>query len=135
MPTFSRIFLGSGAILLLLATAFGAYGTHALAARLPAAAWSAYATAVDYQFYHGLGLLAIALLGTLSPQLKVLQIAGWLLLSGTLLFCGSIYATSMGAPAGIGALAPIGGTAFMAGWLAVASAAWVVGRGPADPLA
>lgn len=135
MPTTSRIFLGSGAILLLLATAFGAYGTHALATRLPEAAWSAYATAVDYQFYHGLGLLAVALLGTLNPQLKVLQIAGWLLLIGAVLFCGSIYATSLGAPASIGALAPIGGTAFMAGWLAVASGAWVAGRSSADPLA
>jgi len=135
MPTTSRIFLGGGALLLLLATALGAYGTHALATQLPAASWNAYSTAVDYQFYHGLGLLAVALLGTLNPRLKSLQIAGWLILIGTVLFCGSIYATTLGAPAGIGALAPIGGTAFMAGWLAVASGAWVAGRGPADPLA
>jgi uncharacterized membrane protein YgdD (TMEM256/DUF423 family) len=40
-------------------------------------------------------------------------------LAGIILFCGSIYATSFGAPESLGSLAPIGGSAFMLGWLAL----------------
>lgn len=136
MHTTSRVFLCLGAVALLLATVLGAYGTHALAARVPAATWRAYSAAVDYQFYHGLGLVAVATLSARWPASRGFRLAGWLLIVGIVLFCGSIYATALGAPAAVGRAAPVGGTAFMAAWLVLASAAWRVrDRGPADPLA
>jgi uncharacterized membrane protein YgdD (TMEM256/DUF423 family) len=46
------------------------------------------------------------------------------MLFGTVLFCGTIYARSLGAPPGIVAAAPYGGVAFMAGWLAFAVSPW-----------
>jgi uncharacterized membrane protein YgdD (TMEM256/DUF423 family) len=122
-PT-SRAFLGLGALALLLATGLGAYGTHALAAQVPAATWSAFSTAVDYQFYHGLGLIAVAALTEIRPRALLFRAAGWLLVAGIVLFCGSIYATTFGVPAAFGGAAPLGGTAFMAAWLVLALGAW-----------
>ncbi len=115
-----RIFLVAGALALLLAIMLGAYGAHGLEGSLSANAWSAYQTAVQYQFIHGLGLIATVLLAHRFPGSKLIAASSWLLLIGIILFCGSIYATSFGAPASLGALAPYGGIAFMLGWLALA---------------
>jgi len=134
MHAISRTFLGLGAAILLLATALGAYASHGLATHADAATVRAFGSAVDYQFYHGLGLLAVAILTELKPHIRLFRLAGWLLIIGIALFCGSIYATTFGAPASLGGGAPIGGTAFMAAWLALALGAWAVGR-PTDPLA
>ncbi len=117
MTITQRFLLGSAALSLLLATLLGAYGTHGLRDSLSAAAWDSYATAVQYQFYHGLGLIGTTLVAQRYPASKLIALAGWLLLTGIILFCGSIYATTFGAPANVGSMAPIGGLAFMLGWL------------------
>lgn len=124
MNTISRLFLALGAAALLLATAVGAYGAHALAPTLSAERLSAFATAVDYQFYHGLGLLAVAVLAERRPGSGCFRVAGVLLVAGIGLFCGGIYATTFGAPAAVGLVVPVGGTAFMAGWAALVLGAW-----------
>ena len=137
MSPISRTFLSLSAAILLLATALGAYASHGLAAHADAATVRAFGSAVDYQFFHGLGLLAVAILTELKPQIRLFRVAGWLLVIGIALFCGSIYATAFGAPASLGGGAPLGGTAFMAAWLMLALGAWTAGRGarPTDPLA
>ncbi len=119
MTITQRFLLGSAALALLLATLLGAYGTHGLRDSLSAAAWDSYATAVQYQFYHGLGLIGTTLVAQRYPASKLIAMAGWLLLTGVILFCGSIYATTFGAPASVGSMAPIGGLAFMLGWLSL----------------
>ncbi len=119
MTITQRFLLGSAALSLLLATLLGAYGTHGLRDSLSAAAWDSYATAVQYQFYHGLGLIGTTLVAQRYPASKLIAMAGWLLLTGVILFCGSIYATTFGAPASVGSVAPIGGLAFMLGWLSL----------------
>jgi uncharacterized membrane protein YgdD (TMEM256/DUF423 family) len=135
MNTISRTFLALGAAALLLATGLGAYGTHALAGRVSVPLYGAFSTAVDYQFYHGLGLLAVAALLEARPRTWLFSLAGWLLVAGIVLFCGSIYATTFGAPTAIGSAAPIGGTALMAAWLTLALGALRAGhRGPTDSL-
>ncbi len=118
MTNAHRILLGAAALTLLLATALGAYGTHGLRESLTAAAWESYGTAVDYQFYHGLGLIGTTLIARRFPDSKLIALSGWLLLAGVILFCGGIYATVLGAPAAVGSIAPIGGSFFMLGWLA-----------------
>ncbi|HSG66059.1 MAG TPA: DUF423 domain-containing protein [Gammaproteobacteria bacterium] len=136
MNTTSRTFLTLAAAALLLATALGAYGAHALAATLPPARMSAYGTAVDYQFYHGLGLLAVALLTERYPQRRAFRVAGFLLVVGIVLFCGALYATSFGASAAVGLAAPVGGTMLMLAWLTLAIGACLARQGSAaNPLA
>ena len=119
MLTANRYLFAAAALSLLLATVLGAYGTHGLQVSLSESAWGAYDKAVQYQFYHSLGLIGATLTAAKYPDSRLIALSGWLLLTGIVLFCGSIYATSFGAPAVVGAVTPIGGTAFMAGWLAL----------------
>ena len=129
----SRTFLGLGAATLCLATALGAYASHALSLQADASTWSAFNTAIDYQFYHGLGLLAVSVFTELNPHNRLIRIAGGLLVIGVVLFCGGIYATSLGASQSVGAVTPLGGIAFMLGWAALALSA-CAGARATDPL-
>ena len=92
----------------------GAFGAHALKARLNADAVVVWQTAVQYHFWHALALLAVALAGR-SPWLKA---AGGLFLAGVLLFSGSLYALALGVPLGL--VTPLGGVALILGWVAFA---------------
>lgn len=121
-----------GALLLFAATAFGAYGTHGVQGVVDAAQWSAWEVAVDYQFYHGLGIIAAGILADRLPDSRLVAWSGWVLLAGIAGFSGSIYATTFGAPAAVGALAPLGGLAMMAGWLLLALGVWRAGRARGD---
>lgn len=105
-----------------LAVMTGAFGAHALKARLSPEALGWWQTAVAYQMWHALGLLAIGVLlriNLTTPALPVtaLQTSAILLQLGIVIFSGSLYAMALGAPRWFGAITPIGGLAFIAGWL------------------
>jgi uncharacterized membrane protein YgdD (TMEM256/DUF423 family) len=108
---------------LLAATIAGAVGSHALAFPNEQALRS-FETAVQFQFIHGLGVIAITLVGLMGRAGHVRAAAAWLMLAGTVLFCGSIYARALGASPDIVGLAPYGGVAFMLGWVAFAVSPW-----------
>jgi uncharacterized membrane protein YgdD (TMEM256/DUF423 family) len=109
---------------LLLATIAGAVGSHALA--FPdAQTLRSFETAVQFQFFHGLGVIATVLAGLAGRAGRLRAAAAWLMIVGSVLFCGSIYARALGAPAGIVGVAPYGGVAFMLGWLAFAASPWI----------
>jgi uncharacterized membrane protein YgdD (TMEM256/DUF423 family) len=122
----SRRTLVIAAILIMTATALGAFGTHALKPVLPAARFDSFESAVTYQFFHSLGLLAMGVLQR-DPRFDGprLRAAMRLLLVGMFLFAGSIYALTAGAPRMVVMLAPFGGVSLMAGWLVFA---WAVAR-------
>ncbi len=115
-----RAFAVLGALFGALGVVFGAFGAHALHGHLDDAALQVWHTAVEYQFWHALALLAISL----SP----VELSRWLRASGVafvvgiLLFCGSLYALALGAPHLIGVVTPLGGAALIAGWLLFAIA-------------
>jgi uncharacterized membrane protein YgdD (TMEM256/DUF423 family) len=117
----ARRFCRFAAVLLAFATLIGALGAHALKGRLSAEHYDVLQTAVHYQFFHALGLLALGLLLDRLPR-RGLRVAGWLLFAGVLLFCGSLYLILAGAPRVIGVLTPLGGLALIAGWCTVAMA-------------
>jgi uncharacterized membrane protein YgdD (TMEM256/DUF423 family) len=116
--------LSAAGVSLLVATIAGAVGSHALTFADEQAARS-FETAVQFQFFHGLGVVAIVLVGLAGRGGRARAAAAWLMLGGTLLFCGSIYARALGAPPGLVAAAPYGGVAFMLGWLAFAASPWI----------
>ena len=122
MSTENRALFCIGALSLLIATIAGALASHALTG-LDARTLHSFEIAVQFEFFHGLGILAVTLAGARYGGLAI-RLAAWLLVAGTVLFCGGIYATSLGAPAAIGLAAPVGGIAFMAAWLLVAWGAW-----------
>ena len=103
--------------------AAGAFGAHALKARLAPDALAIYRTAVEYQFTHALGLVLVGYLAARTPDSSLLAASGWTMLAGTLLFCGSLYVLAAAGPRWFGAVAPLGGTAFIAAWLMLALAA------------
>lgn len=123
MPNF--VFLAS--LNLLLAVTLGAFGAHGLKARVGADALGWWQTAVQYHFWHALGLLGIGLLLLAQPALVGARSAGWLLQAGIVIFCGTLYAMTLGAPRWFGAITPIGGLLFIAGWALLAWASWRLG--------
>ena len=114
------MWLGIGAVMALVSVAAGAFGAHGLRETLEPRAMEIFETAARYQMYHALGLIAIGMLARGVKHRRWLNIAGFAMLVGIVVFCGSLYGLALGAPSILGAVAPIGGTAFMLGWLALA---------------
>jgi uncharacterized membrane protein YgdD (TMEM256/DUF423 family) len=105
------------------AVALGAFGAHALRDHLDTAAMQIWQTAVQYQFWHVLALLAVAGFAPVRAA-PVWRVAGIAFVVGMALFCGSLYALALGAPVWIGAITPLGGLALIAGWSSLAFAWW-----------
>jgi uncharacterized membrane protein YgdD (TMEM256/DUF423 family) len=116
-----KLFALLAAVLLAAAAGLGAYTSHGLEGVLAPSALGVVTTAVQYQFYHGLGLLAVALLTDRLGGTPI-RIAAWLMFAGTLLFCGGIYAHHLLGLEAATAVTPIGGSALIASWLVVAFA-------------
>jgi uncharacterized membrane protein YgdD (TMEM256/DUF423 family) len=109
-------------VALAAAVALGAFGAHAFKTRLAPDALAVYQTAVQYHFWHALGLLGVGVLMVQWPTAQGLAWAAWLLIVGLLLFSGSLYLLALTGERWLGALTPIGGVAFVAAWLVLA---WV----------
>jgi uncharacterized membrane protein YgdD (TMEM256/DUF423 family) len=110
-----------GALAMAAAVMLGAFGAHALRAKLDAYSTGIYEKAVFYHFVHAIGLLAVPALA----RAGALPAAGadrvcWLLAAGVLIFSGSLYALAVTGVRTLGAITPIGGTAFIAAWLLLA---------------
>lgn len=121
--TFGRSILVTAALTGAAAVLLGAFGAHALRNSLDERALATWHTAVDYQFWHALALLATGLWmrATSSTALRIASLA---FCAGIVLFCGSLYLLALGAPRGFGAVTPFGGVTLIAGWLALAWHAW-----------
>lgn len=113
-----------GALLLALATLLGAFGSHALEARVAPDRLEVWRVAVDYQFIHALGLFGLGLLMQCWPTSTVLRWAAGVMFAGILFFSGSIYLAVLDAPRSINMITPFGGLAFMVAWVLTALAAW-----------
>jgi len=114
----------TGALLMALAVAIGAFGAHGLKGRLDAYSMSVYEKAVFYHFVHALGILFVALLARTGAINATTQNRGaGLLLMGIVLFSGSLYALAISGVRVLGAVTPFGGLAFIAGWLYLVYAA------------
>ncbi|HTQ01974.1 MAG TPA: DUF423 domain-containing protein [Casimicrobiaceae bacterium] len=122
----ARLALVLGAAAMFLAVALGAFGAHALKARLPADMTAVWQTAVQYHAWHALALLATGLLLLHREERAGLGLAAWLFVAGIVLFSGSLYAMALTGVRGLGAVTPIGGVAFLAGWTAMV---WAIARG------
>ncbi len=121
-----RILLGAAGLSGALAVALGAYGAHGLERALeglPDAAlrhgW--WETAVLYHLVHSLALGVCAALAPRHP--RATKVAGGAFVLGVLLFAGTLYAMTLGAPRWLGAITPLGGLSLIAGWVALLAAA------------
>ena len=117
-----RLFFWLGALSGFVSVAAGAFGAHALRARLDPGVLAVFETGARYQMYHALGLLAVAWAAARWPGPWAGR-AGWLFVAGTLLFSGSLYALALSGARWLGAITPVGGVAFLLGWICLALAA------------
>lgn len=105
----------AGAMLAGLGVALGAFGAHGLKSMLEPQALGWWQTAVQYQMWHALALLAMAALRDVRTGLP----AG-LMGAGVLLFSGSLYAMALTGARWLGAVTPLGGLLLIAGWCLLA---------------
>lgn len=110
-----KLFVGLGSLFALLAVALGAFGAHSLQGSFAPGMANVYETGVKYQFYHALGLFAVAFVLSRWKDTPA-SIAGWLFVAGIILFSGSLYLLSTTGVRWLGAITPLGGLAFLAGW-------------------
>ncbi|SNT35372.1 Uncharacterized membrane protein YgdD, TMEM256/DUF423 family [Ekhidna lutea] len=112
-----KLFLTIASISGILSVALGAFGAHALKDKLQSeGTYDTYQTAVQYQFYHTLALLGIAIL-LMKVQSQHLVYAGYSMTFGILIFSGSLYILCFTGIKWLGAITPIGGLLFILGWI------------------
>lgn len=132
-----RWFLFFGGLAGGLAVLGGAFGAHALKARLSERAFEIFELAIRYQMYHGLALLVVGLLllvllqraaltettdGVPPAPLRLLSVAGILFIAGIVLFCGSLYVYSLADVRWVVRVTPFGGFAWLGAWTCLALA-------------
>lgn len=105
----------------MLAVALGAFAAHALRSQLNERFYDIWQTAVQYQMFHTLALLAVGIMLGRQNH-RGLRLAAWLFSGGMLLFCGSLYMLAFTGITTLGMITPLGGGLFLAGWLMLALA-------------
>lgn len=112
--------LSTGAVFGFIAIILGAFGAHALKEVLDANQLTSFETGVKYQMYHALFLLFLGNSNLVSENAK--KSIYFLILSGVILFSGSIYLLATKNISNIdfsiiGILTPIGGLLMIIGWI------------------
>ena len=116
-------YIATAAIFGGLAVAFGAFGAHGLESiTADEKILHSFQTGVQYQLYHALALLAIAILFDSFSSRRMIWAANCFI-AGILLFSGSLYLLTFLKIQGstavrfVGPITPVGGLFFIAGWL------------------
>lgn len=123
------LFLAAAGLLGFLAVAFGALGAHALKAHLTPDAMALFRTGWEYHLTHALALGVIGNLALNHPTNRSFRLAGVLWLLGLVLFSGSLYAVSLGAPHILVHVTPLGGFSLMGGWIGLFLGALALRKG------
>jgi uncharacterized membrane protein YgdD (TMEM256/DUF423 family) len=110
-PQFAR---KTAAIVGFCAVALGAFGAHMLRSHLDnLGTTQIWQTGVLYHLVHAIVLLV------LSGWRPVPKWSFWLLLTGVVIFSGSLYLLAVTGFRWFGAITPLGGLAMLAGWFAL----------------
>jgi uncharacterized membrane protein YgdD (TMEM256/DUF423 family) len=115
----AKLFLLLGSANAMLAVILGAFGAHALKARLDESLLKVYHTGIEYHFYHALGLILIGIIAMNIPVNVWIKNAGWMMFAGIILFSGSLYLLSILNIRWLGMITPLGGLLFILAWLSL----------------
>nr|WP_317932336.1 DUF423 domain-containing protein [Halioxenophilus sp. WMMB6] len=116
-----KFFASFASISGLLAVVLGAFGAHGLKGKIADPLLSAYATGVQYHFYHTLALLFVVVLLLLQGPSRLLGASAGFFIAGIVAFSGSLYLLALGGPKWLGPVTPLGGLCFMVGWVLLAA--------------
>jgi uncharacterized membrane protein YgdD (TMEM256/DUF423 family) len=119
----TRTLLALAGLFGLVGVGVGAFGAHALRARLPEERLANVELAVRYLFFTTPGLLAAAWLGSACGGEPFETIAAVGLVVGALVFSGSLVALALSGNRRWGAVTPLGGVLLLVGWAGVIAAA------------
>ena len=121
MSADSRFALLAGALLAASGVLLGAFGAHGLRSLLSPEALGWWQTAVQYQLWQAIGLVAIGAppIGTRWPAR--------MLAAGSIIFSGSLYAMALSGAKWLGMVTPVGGVLMIAGWVWLA---WRIAKTP-----
>jgi uncharacterized membrane protein YgdD (TMEM256/DUF423 family) len=112
----ARRVLGIAGLLLASGVVVGASATHALSSVLEPRQLESLHTAVNYQLFNSLGLLAVGILMRTDEARSLRRIAV-LLMAGIACFSGGIYIMLAGAPRLLGLVTPAGGVLLIIAWV------------------
>lgn len=115
----AKLFLLLGSANAMLAVIIGAFGAHALKARLDESLLKIYQTGSEYHFYHALGLILVGIIAMNIPVNVWLKVSGWTMFIGIILFCGSLYLLSILNLRWLGMITPVGGILFITAWVSL----------------
>lgn len=112
----SSIFISTGSLFALIGVFARSLSSHSIQPfLLERGKLENFNLAADYLIFHGLALLAVAILCHLFPDARY-ERAGWLFIIGSILFQGTVLIKSCISIAPFGILTPIGGFVLMLGW-------------------
>ncbi len=118
-----RALLVIACLLGFLGVGLGAFGSHALRARLTPERQGQFEIGVRYQLWHAFALVVVVWLRTIGPDRLTESLAGVLFVVGVVLFSGSLYLLAVTGVRRWAAVTPLGGLCLLAGWASLTVAA------------
>ncbi len=112
---------GVAGLLGFTAVAAGAFGAHAVRARLSPAMMEIYRTGALYHLVHAVAALGVAAAG---DRLRHGRLILTLFTAGVVVFAGSLYALALTGVGVLGAVTPLGGVMLLAAWALTAAEAF-----------
>jgi uncharacterized membrane protein YgdD (TMEM256/DUF423 family) len=107
----------------LVGVAAGAFGAHGLRDKVSPRDLEIWQTGAHYQQLHAVALLAVALWAAHAhaqgQPTGLHGVAMALFTAGILVFSGTLYAMTLGAPRFLGAITPLGGLCLLGAWATV----------------
>lgn len=111
-----RAFLALAAAFGFVGVAAGAFGAHALPAKVPPERLASFETGARYLIYGAFALLGVEWFRAAGPDQIAESWAGVCLATGTIVFSGSLFVLASTGRRRWGALTPVGGVLLLAGW-------------------
>ncbi|MBA3690472.1 MAG: DUF423 domain-containing protein [Actinobacteria bacterium] len=118
-----RFFLACAAAFGFTGVAAGAFGAHALRAKVPPERLAAFETGARYLLVHAFALFAVEWFRSAGPDQVAESWAGVCFVVGAVVFSGSLFALTLNGSRRWGALTPMGGVVLLAGWALLTVAA------------
>jgi uncharacterized membrane protein YgdD (TMEM256/DUF423 family) len=118
-----RFFLACAGFFGFAGVAAGAFGAHALRAKVPPERLGTFETGARYLLSGALSLFAVEWFRSAGPDQVSESWAGVCFVAGTVTFSGSLFALTLTGSRRWGAVTPVGGVFLLAGWALLVLAA------------
>jgi uncharacterized membrane protein YgdD (TMEM256/DUF423 family) len=119
---FDRCLMIAAALAGLTGVLAGTFAAHGLREHLPPDRLAIFHTGVQYHLVHAMAVVGVAVAA--RTGLRLVMVAGWAMLTGMMIFSGSLYLLAVTGQRWLGMVTPVGGVCFIVAWALLALAAW-----------